>query len=309
MSHTHDHLDDIQERYQKELIAAGLLIESGVPGVYGRSGVFEHVIQTFDEYVRKEGQALGPEVMRFPPVITRANYLKTTHIESFPDLIGSIHSFYGKEKDHLEMLRKIQDGEEWTGDLGPTALMLTPAICYPLYPTAKDSVLSENGRLVDLVGFAFRHEPSNDPARMQTFRMHEFVRMGTPEQALAHRDNWLKKGEEMLRALELDAKPALANDPFFGRGGRAMVVSQREQELKYELVVAITSEEKPTAIASSNYHLDHFSHPFNIKLQSGELAHTACVGFGLERTALALFKKFGFDPKTWPAATKNLLGL
>jgi seryl-tRNA synthetase len=170
-------------------------------------------------------------------------------------------------------------------------------------------VLSEDGRLVDLMGFAFRHEPSHDPARMQTFRMHEFVRMGTPEQALAHRDDWLKKGEEMLRALGLDAKPALANDPFFGRGGRAMVVSQREQELKYELVVAITSDEKPTAIASSNYHLDHFSHPFNIKLKEGDIAHTACVGFGLERTALALFKKFGFDPRTWPSATRTILEL
>jgi len=305
---SHDHLE-LGEQYQRELTSAGLLIETGVQGVYGRSGLFEQVIEAFDQYVSKQGQAFGPEVMRFPPVISRAHYLKTTHIESFPDLIGSIHSFYGKEKDHIELLRKLQELEDWTDDLSPTALMMTPAICYPLYPTAKNTVLPESGRIVDLVGFAFRHEPSNDPARMQTFRMHEFVRMGTPEQALSHRDDWLKKGEELLRALELDVKPALANDPFFGRGGRAMVVSQREQELKYELVVAITSEEKPTAIASSNYHMDHFSHPFNIKLQNNEIAHTACVGFGLERTALALFKKFGFDSKLWPHATKTILGL
>lgn len=304
----HDHLE-LAEKYQKELVGAGLLIETGVSGVYGRSGVFEHVLLAFDQFVEKQGQAYGPEVMRFSPVISRADYLKTTHIESFPDLIGSIHSFYGKEKDHLELLRKIQELESWTDDLGATPLMMTPAICYPLYPTAKNSVLDEKGRLIDLMGFAFRHEPSVDPARMQTFRMHEFVRMGTPAQALEHRDFWLKKGEEIYQSLGIDAKPALANDPFFGRGGRAMVVSQLEQELKYELVVAIASEEKPTAISSSNYHLDHFSHPFNIKLKNGEVAHTACYGFGLERSTLAMFKKFGFDLKNWSTQTIKLLDI
>lgn len=305
---SHDHME-LAEQYQRELIAAGLLIPTSNVGVYGRSGIFEEVLEAFDRYARKQGQAQSPEVIRFSPVIARANYLKTTHLESFPNLIGSIHSFYGKEKDHLEMLRKVQNLEEWTDDLGPTDLMMTPAICYPLYPTAKDTVLPENGRTVDLMGFAFRHEPSVDPARMQTFRMHEFVRMGTPDQALEHRDYWLKKAEEIYQTLGIDAKPALANDPFFGRGGRAMVVSQREQELKYELVVAITSEEKPTAIASSNYHLDHFGHPFNIRLANGEIAHTACFGFGLERTTLAMFKKFGFNVNTWPSETKSLLEL
>jgi seryl-tRNA synthetase len=309
MSLPHEHSDDVYGQYQRELVGAGLLIESGVPGVYGRSGLFEHVIELFEAYITRESQHLKPEVMRFPPIINRAHYLKTTHIESFPNLMGSIHSFMGKEHDHLEMLRKVQDGENWTDDLKPVEVMMAPAACYSLYPTAQDTVLSENGRLIDLVGFVFRYEPSNDPSRMQTFRQREFVKLGTPQQALKHRNDWLKKGEEMLRALGLDVKPVLANDPFFGRGGRAMVVSQQEQELKYELVVPVASEEKLTAIASSNYHMDHFSHPFNIKSNNGEFAHTACIGFGLERTALALFKKFGFEPKEWPSSTKSILGL
>jgi hypothetical protein len=32
------------------------------------------------------------------------------------------------------------------------------------------------------------------------------------------------------------------------------------------------------------------------------VSHTACVGFGMERIALALFKHLGCDPATWPAA-------
>jgi seryl-tRNA synthetase len=309
MSHTHENVPELQEKYQRELIAAGLLIDSGVPGVYGRSGIFEHIIESFERYISRSSQQLSAEVMRFPPLLPREHYLKTTHIESFPDLMGSIHTFLGKEKQHLEMLRKLHENEKWTDDLEPSALMMNPAACYPLYPTAKNTVLPEQGRLIDLVGFVFRHEPSKDPARMQSFRQREFVTLGTPEQALNHRNFWLKKGEELYHALGLDVKPVVANDPFFGRGGRAMVASQQEQELKFELVIPITSEEKPTAISSSNYHLDHFAHPFNIKTQNGEIAHTACIGFGLERTTLALLKKFGFDPKTWPTETKKLLEL
>ena len=81
--------------------------------------------------------------------------------------------------------------------------MLTPAACYPLYPTATGT-LPDGGRTVDLRSFVFRHEPSADPARMQIFRQREYVRLGTPEQALAHRDYWLERGEEMLLAVGLD---------------------------------------------------------------------------------------------------------
>ncbi len=69
--------------------------------------------------------------------------------------------------------------------------MMVPAACYPLYHTATGT-LSEQGRLVDLRSFVFRHEPSLDPCRMQIFRQREFVRLGTAEQALAHRQFWLE---------------------------------------------------------------------------------------------------------------------
>lgn len=301
--------EQAQEQFQRELVAAGLLIESGVPGVYGRSGVFEGVIQQFEAYLTRNSHHLKPEVMRFPPIISRDDYLKTSHIETFPHLMGSIHGFLGNERDHLELLRKRESGENWTADLKPIELMMAPAACYPLYPTARDTVLPEQGRLVDLVGFVFRHEPSVDPARMQSFRQREFVRLGTPEQALKHRDDWLDRGMELYRGVGLEVQKVVANDPFFGRGGRAMVVSQIEQAMKYELVHPITSVEKPTAIASSNYHMDHFSHSYNIKTADGQFAHTACIGFGLERTALAMFKKFGFNTDAWPHSVRSALEL
>ena len=43
------------------------------------------------------------------------------------------------------------------------------------------------------------------------------------------------------------------------------------------------------------------------RTQSGEVAHTACLGFGLERCVMALFKTHGFRPEAWPKDVRALL--
>jgi seryl-tRNA synthetase len=85
-----------------------------------------------------------------------------------------------------------------------------------------------------------------------------------------------------------------------------LAANQREQELKYELVVPITSTENPTAVMSFNYHQDLFAGIFGIR-QNNELAHTGCVGFGLERITLALLKTHGVEPKSWPSSVRRVL--
>lgn len=299
---------DAYRDYLDELVAHGLLIPSGVAGVYGRGGIFEQVIDRFDALVSRAGAELAPEVMRFPPIFNRRHYEKIDHIRNFPDLMGSVHTFTGDDPAHRRMLGKFERAEDWSRDLAPAEVMMTPAICYPLYPTASGT-LPEGGRRVDLQGFAFRHEPSGDPARMQIFRMHEFVRLGTPDEALEHRNYWLARGQEIFRSVGLEVEPVIANDPFFGRGGKVQKAIQREQNLKYEFVIPICSEEKPTAIGSCNYHLDHFGVAFDIRTHDGEVAHSACVGFGLERVALALFKTHGLDLGRWPRDVRDVLAL
>lgn len=296
------------KKYLNELFEAGLLIPSGVDGVYGRSGVFEDIVERFDRYITEMGAHLNPEVMRFPPVMAREKYLCTDHLATFPNLLGSVHSFMGKDAEHIELMHKKEAGEDWDSCLKSTDVVMAPAACYALYPTAK-GVLPEQGRIVDLTSFVFRHEPSIDPARMQSFRMREYVRLGTPDQALEHRNYWLQRGEEMLNAVGLDVRKVVANDPFFGRGGRVMAATQREQHLKYELEIPIASAEKPTAVFSANYHMDHFSGTFGIEGHDGGIAHSACVGFGMERIALALFKYHGFQPQQWPEDVRKVLGI
>jgi len=301
-----DTLEQSYRQYLDALLGAGLLIPSGVQGVYGLSGVFEDVIERFERYVTRMGAETHAEVMRFPPLLSRETYLRTDHLETFPNLMGSVHTFTGSERESLELAAQKAEGHDWTAALRPTDVMMVPAACYPLYPTAAGTLPPE-GRTVDLRAFVFRHEPSIDPARLQIFRQREYVRLGTPQQAVAHRDYWLERGLGMLRSVGLPAEPVVANDPFFGRGGKVMAASQREQTLKYELVVPVASAEKPTAVVSCNCHLDHFGRAFGINTSDGQPAHSACIGFGLERIALALFKTHGFDPADWPAAVRAVL--
>ena len=71
----------------------------------------------------------------------------------------------------------------------------------------------------------------------------------------------------------------------------------------------ITSTESPTACVSFNYHRDLFGRGWGIKTSTEEPAHTACVGFGVERITLALLKHHGLVVKDWPKHVRDVLGL
>ncbi len=306
-----DHSDVInietaRNKYMAELVEAGLLIPTGVAGVLGRNGVFEGIVDGLLAAVKHRSAGDVVEFVRFPPVITRANYLRSGHLASFPHLAGSIHAFVGDDRAHRELMRKANAGEQWTDDLAPTDVMLTPACCYPVYPMCSGT-LAAGGRTFDILSYCFRHEPSNDPMRMQMFRQMEHVRLGTPDDIADWRGKWFTRSQELLTDLDLDFSCDVASDPFFGRGGKLMAVSQIEQALKFELNVNILSSEHPTACVSLNSHEDHFGHEFNIHSSDGSVAHTGCIGFGLERLTLALLRRHGFDPTTWPAAVRTSL--
>jgi seryl-tRNA synthetase len=299
-------MSDAASQFRDELLDDGLLIDTGIAGLYGRSATFERVIDGINNLASDAGAFHQATVVRFPPVMSRALFEKTGYLRSFPDLTGSVHTFHGDNKAHVEVLRLLDAGEDWAGALSPTEVMLVPAACHPLYPMCAGR-LPEGGRVFDVFGYTFRHEPSVEPTRMIAFRMREFVYVGEPDAAQAHRDDWVKRAVELMSGLGLPVEAVVASDPFFGRLGTMLAANQRDEELKYEIVTAINSAEHPTAIMSSNCHRDHFGDAFAIETADGGVAHSSCVGFGMERIALALFRNHGFDPDQWPARVKDRL--
>jgi seryl-tRNA synthetase len=291
-----------------ELVEHGLLIETGIPGLYGRGGEFEDVRRQLADLVTRAATADNPERMHFPPVIPRRDLETVDYLKSFPHLAGSIFAFEGSEAQAAEQQARARRHEDWSEFQSMTDLVLTPAACYPVYPAiAARGRLPQGGVTVDAGGaYVFRREPSGDPARLQMFHQREIVRIGEPAIVEAWREEWRDRAVGLLRSLDLDVELEIATDPFFGRSGRMLAASQREQALKFEVVVPIAGPE-PTAVASFNYHQDHFSSAYGIELADGTRAHTACLGFGLERISLALFNTHGLDVGAWPVAVREEL--
>lgn len=292
--------------FKAALMASGMIIPSGVRGVSGFGPAFEDILQRFNDLVTRVAAPDNAEVLTFPPVVPRALIEKMGYLGNFPHLIGSVNSFFGNDAQARTMLEKAEAGERWEDALDITDVMMTPAACYPVYPVFSGKLRPE-GRLVTTLNWIFRHEPSDEPTRFQSFRMREFIRVGSEDTVVAWRDQWLERARDLLQNLGLPVVSDIANDPFFGRVGKMLAANQRDQRLKFELKVPVISTENPTAICSFNWHQEHFSSKFGIRDAHDKLAQTACLGFGLERVTLSLLKTHGLDTSAWPKPVRALL--
>jgi seryl-tRNA synthetase len=288
------------------LVEAGLLFPTGVDGVYGRSDAYQAVVGGIGRLVHGWAARLGATTVHLPPVLPRSTFDATAYMASFPDLAGSVHVFAGDDRMHAELLRRLEHDGHWPALLEPGEVVLPPAACHGLYPMCAGR-LPDGGRFYEVTAYCFRHEPSADPTRMQAFQMHEVVYLGDPAGAERHRDQGLSTAVALLERLGLDIEPAPANDPFFGRLGAALAVGQRDERLKFEGLATIEPGEPPVAVLSANCHRDHFGGPFRIEAASGAVAHSACVGFGVDRIAIALFSRHGVDPVDWPPSVREEL--
>jgi seryl-tRNA synthetase len=277
--------------------------------VHGRTALFESVIEGLSALITRHREA-GTEVLRFPPVMTRGHVEKAGYLHSFPHLLGCVCGLTGDDREIHAALARFNSGHDWTGALHASDLVLTPAACYPLYPlAAARGPIPAAGHMFDVASYCFRREATHEIDRLQAFRMREFVCMGSPAAATDFRDRWMARAPAIAESLGLAHHIAPASDPFFGRTANLIAQNQLDQALKFELLVPVRSAERPTACMSFNCHRDHFSSTFGLASATGGAAHTACVAFGMDRLALALFATHGLDTARWPQQAREGLGL
>jgi seryl-tRNA synthetase len=281
----------------------------GAPGVYARTGLYEDIVDRITALVSSL-RAPEAEVLRFPPVMSRQDLERAGYLRSFPNLLGCVAVLDGGEGEIRQSLDRYEMGGDWTDSLTTADLVLSPAACYPVYPlAARRGTLPHGGLVFDVACDCFRREPSTHLDRMQSFRMREYVRIGSPSDVLAFRKSWMERAEMLAEELALPARIVPASDPFFGREGQMRGISQIQQALKFELLIPTWSGERHTACMSFNYHQDHFGAVWDIRDAAGGTAHTGCTAFGIDRLAVALFCNHGVATSQWPARVRQCLRL
>ena len=286
-----------------------LFYRMGTDGVYARTELYEDVVERLAALITCNREP-NTEVMRFPPVMNRAQLEKSGYLNSFPHLLGCVCGLHGTEPEINAAVSRFDAGGDWTTSLSLADLVLSPAACYPVYPIAASrGPLPLGGLRFDVAADCFRREPSRHLDRLQSFRMREYVCIGTPDDVSAFRERWMVRAQVIARGLGLTFRVDYASDPFFGRVGQMKAVSQKQQSLKFELLVPLRSEEQPTACMSFNYHRDHFGTTWGIADANSEPAHSGCVAFGMDRLAVAMFHTHGTELDAWPARVRELLGL
>ncbi len=278
-------------------------------GVYARTGAYEGVVEAMVALISSKRET-GTEIFRFPPVMSRAHLERHGYLNSFPNLLGCVSCLEGTEAEILEMAKRNTTGGDWTEGLQTADLVLTPAACYPVYPIAASrGPVPKGGYRFDVACDCFRREPSRYLDRLQSFRMREYVTIGSAEEVAAFRERWVIKAKALADNLGLTYRVEQASDPFFGRIGAVKAVLQLEQALKFELLVPLRGENSGTACMSFNYHRDHFGTTWDIRLPDGSPAHTGCVAFGMDRLAVAMFATHGPKVDQWPASVRKALSL
>jgi seryl-tRNA synthetase len=298
---------ELQRQPWVEQFTAALFRSLGAHGVYARTELYEDLITRLSVLISSLREP-ETEVLRFPPVMSRYQLEKSGFLKSFPNLLGCVCALHGTEAEIRSAASRHETGGDWTSALTPADLILNPAACYPVYPiAAQQGAIGATGKLFDVACDCFRHEPSPHLDRLQSFRMREYVCIGTPDVVNRFGERWIAEAKRFAESLGLAYEIAPASDPFFGRVGQVMAISQLQQSLKFELLVALPSESRLTACMSFNYHRDHFGQIWGLKDADDNVAHTGCVAFGMDRLAIGLFWAHGLRIDKWPDVVRRTL--
>lgn len=222
-------------------------------------------VARLEEEMIQWGRELGARELLPDPVIPLDALSRAGYLTSFPG-------------------RAVTVGEA----TGSDELALPPAACLHCYADLADRKLDGSPLVFAVRNRCARGDETLDAehGRLRDFSMREIVIVGTAEEADRARRALMRRTQTYLTRLDLSATIEIATDPFHIPGDRGKLAVQRLRALKYELRLPVAGE--TIAVASFNYHEDHFGRAFGISLRDGSPAHTACVAFGLERWELAV---------------------
>jgi len=294
-----------------ELELRGDLFRFG-PGRYGLGPRLVELVEVFDNRLRELARAFSASPFQFPSLIGAEALQRCKYLRSFPHSLN----FVAHLREDVGAIQHFADNVTWNDnhlrvdgtDLAEIKTMLAPSICFHYYNQLQDRVLLEPSTVTG-IGKCFRYESGNlrGLERLWDFTMREVIFVGSKEYVLSEREKSLELTALIFDEWELAYEIRSATDPFFIEEFASQSRFQLAFDLKFEIRADLPYKNDSLAAGSFNFHQDFFGRSFNINDAAGRPVNTGCIGFGLERLALAFVAQHGFDRQDWPASIADLI--
>ena len=286
-------------------------------GLTGLRGPLLQLFRFFERHFKALADDFGAEDNHYPVMLPNALLAEMGYFGHFPQHVTFCCHF----PDSLPVLEAVAaeakepaDAEtlarQFADRLVPPGHVLTPGVCLPCYAQQRDLVLVPGAvRTLTMQNHVFRYEANNfrPLARGWDFTVRDIVFFGSNADLIRKRAEVMERIFAFCEELDLDVTLELANDPFFLDASRDKAIYQRMGEVKYELLFRLPHRDASLAAASFNLHRDFYTSLYNVRHANGDLAESACMGFGFERWLYGFVCQKGLDPAHWPARVTDAL--
>lgn len=269
------------------------------PGYYAMPEEFGRLIDKLDRLLRLRilrafSGAHPVSERRYPTLLAMEALRRSGYPVNFPGLISVTAHIDDSGGASPSAIAAALAGRR-AGGPGPFALsdaVLPPTMCLHIYEQFRlDQARPGDYPVVTARGPAFRREVDTaDPLmRLSEFNIRECVFFGDRAGVWRNREIAQEMAVAVTGDMGLPGRLALAADAFFASpdGDRKRQV-QRMTKAKYELLCP-AGDGTEVAVASFNYSGRKFVESYD--LNAGPEVVSGCLGFGLERMAMALARQ------------------
>lgn len=262
-------------------------------------GVDVQLIEAIDKLLLEIAVRHGAKVRDYPSIYTAEIMERNGYHKNFPQNVYGVTQIphnYTLIKNIRESAASVIPADLFQSQ----GAFLQPCVCYHCYAEIQQTEQSEI--VFTLKGRCFRHEIQwrLNQFRRNEFTMREIVFMGDHEFVEGKRIQIMEEVWELFCTLGLYGQIVTARDPFFHYDdmktkGAVQLMADAKYELEFTSVNGNTS-----SIASFNNCQDTLCDKFEITDSAGQILHSGCVAFGIDRWRAALFERYGADKQNWP---------
>ena len=244
------------------------------------------LFRALDDHFRGWADEIGALEGRYPLLLRPADLDTIDYFDNFPQLGLAVAPLRADAVADAVAGLPRPIGPLPGALLADAPYLLPSAGCYALYATLKGRQLPAGGERHTTLGTVFRNEDHYDGLRrLLGFSQREIVFVGPADGARAHLEAIKPRVLGFADALGVELAVEVATDPFFDDSG-SRAQTQALLPTKEEFLA------DGLAVSSLNYHRNFFGERFGIRA-GDTVAHTSCLGLGIERWVHVLTARFG----------------